>query len=137
MKKLFGGMSLVALMLVCLTGCGSSSLKCTGTVDDIEASAKATLKGDKVTKVVMESTEITDSEEEAKQYAALYNGFGSLGAESGYTVSAKASGKKVTMTATIDITKMSSEEIEDEFGSAELTKDAFVKAMEEEGLTCK
>lgn len=137
MKKLFGGMSLVALMLVCLTGCGSTSLKCTGTVDGLKSSAKATLKGDKVTKVVMEATETAETEEAAKQVVALYSGVGSLGSESGYTMSAKAKGKDVTITVTMDITKMSSEDVEEQLGSAELTKDAFVKAMEEEGLTCK
>lgn len=137
MKKLFGGMSLVALMLVCLTGCGSSSLKCTMSDEDNKSTVKATLNGDKITKVVMEQTETLDSEEEAKTTAALYSGISSLGSEDGYTISVKAKGKDVIMTATIDITKMSSEEIEDEFDSEELTKDAFVKAMEEEGFTCK
>lgn len=40
MKKLFGGISMVAIMLVCLTGCGKgNTLKCTGKVDGNEATA--------------------------------------------------------------------------------------------------
>lgn len=136
MKKLFG-FAMVAICAVCLTGCGNSNeLKCTGEIDGQKATVKATLKSDKITKVVVESSEEAESAEEAKAGAAMINGFGSMAGE-GMTMSAKANGKKVTMTITMDIAKMSSDDIEDQLGTAELTKDAFVKAMEEEGMTCK
>lgn len=138
MKKLFGGISMVAIMLVCLTGCGkSNTLKCTGKLDGTDTTMTATLNGDKVVKIIAEGKEIANSEDEAKQNAAMYNGFGSLGAESGITISAKASGKNVNMTMTMDVAKMSESALESNLGTKDLTKDSFVKAMEDEGLTCK
>lgn len=137
MKKLFGGISMVAIMLVCLTGCGkSNTLKCTGKVDDNDTTATATLSGDKITKVVMETKSVADSEDEAKQGVAMINGLGSLAGE-GMTMSAKANGKNVTMTMTMDVTKMSESDLENNLGTKELSKGAFVKAMEDQGLTCK
>ena len=116
-----------AIMLVCLTGCGKgNTLKCTGKVDGNEATATATLNGDKITKVVMETKSVADSEDEAKQGVAMINGLGSL-----------ANGKNVTMTMTMDVTKMSESDLENNLGTKELSKDSFVKAMEDEGLTCK
>lgn len=140
MKRLFGGISVVAIMLVCLTGCGKSSgadLKCTGKMDGNDATVKATLSSDKVTKVVIESKTVAESEEEAKQGVAILNGFGSLNSDSGITMTAEANGKNVTMTMTLDVTKMSSEDLENNLNTTDLTKDGFVKAMEEQGLTCK
>lgn len=137
MKKLFGGISMVAIMLVCLTGCGkSNTLKCTGKVDDNDTTVTATLSGDKITKVVIDTKSVADSEDEAKQGVAMINGLGSLAGE-GMTMSAKANGKNVTMTMTMDVTKMSESDLENNLGTKDLTKDSFVKAMEDEGLTCK
>ena len=135
MKKMFG---LLASLLVVfsLTGCGNE-LKCTGEVDGQKMTAKATLDGEKITKVVMESVSEAESKEEAENGAKLINGLGAMASESGITMVAKANGKKVTMTMTMDVTKMKSEDLEEEFDTAELTKDSFIKAMEEEGLTCK
>ena len=137
MKKLFGGISMVAIMLVCLTGCGKgNTLKCTGKVDDNDTTVTATLNGDKITKVVMETKSVADSEDEAKQGVAMINGLSSLAGE-GMTMSAKANGKNVTMTMTMDVAKMSESDLEGNLGTKDLTKDAFVKAMKDEGLTCK
>ena len=127
MKKLFGGISMVAIMLVCLTGCGKgNTLKCTGKVDGNEATATATLNGDKITKVVMETKSVADSEDEAKQGVAMINGLGSLAGE-GMTMSAKANGKNVTMTMTMDVTKMSESDLENNLGTKDLTKASFLK----------
>ena len=137
MKKLFGGISMVAIMLVCLTGCGkSNTLKCTGKVDDNDTTVTATLSGDKITKVVIDTKSVADSEDEAKQGVAMINGLGSLAGE-GMTMSAKANGKNVTMTMTLDVAKLSESDLENNLGTKDLSKDAFVKAMEEKGLTCK
>lgn len=126
-----------AIMLVCLTGCGKgNTLKCTGKVDGNEATATATLNGDKITKVVMETKSVADSEDEAKQGVAMINGLSSLAGE-GMTMSAKANGKNVTMTITMDVAKVSEDNLESNLGTTDLSKDSFVKAMEDEGLTCK
>ena len=53
------------------------------------------------------------------------------------TMSAKANGKNVTMTMTMDVTKMSESDLENNLGTKEMSKDAFVKAMGDQGLTCK
>lgn len=137
MKKLFGGISMVAIMLVCLTGCGkSNALKCTGKVDGNDTTVTATLSGDKITKVVMDTKSVANSEDEAKQGVAMINGIGSLAGE-GMTMSAKANGKNVTMTMTLDVAKLSESDLENNLGTKDLSKDAFVKAMEDKGLTCK
>ena len=137
MKKLFGGISMVAIMLVCLTGCGKgNTLKCTGKVDDNDTTVTATLSGDKITKVVIDTKSVADSEDEAKQGVAMINGIGSLAGE-GMTMSAKANGKNVTMTITMDVAKVSESNLESNLGTKDLSKDSFVKAMEDEGLTCK
>lgn len=138
MKKLFGGISMVAIMLVCLTGCGKgNTLKCTGNLDGTDTTMTATLNDGKVVKISAEGKETFDSEDEAKQNAAATNVFGSLGAESGITITAKANGKNVITTMTIDVAKVSESDLENSLGTKDLTKDAFVKAMKDQGLTCK
>ena len=138
MRKMMG---LLASLLVVfsLTGCGSkgNELKCTGEIDGQKATVTATLDGEKITKVVMKSVAEAESKEEAEQGAAVINGMGAMFGESGMTMSAKVDGKKVTTTMTMDVAKMESEDLEDNLGTSDLTKDSFVKAMEEEGLTCK
>lgn len=137
MKKMLGFV-MAALMTVCLTGCGSkgNELKCTGKIDGQEATVKASLNSDKITKVVIETSTEASSKEEATAGVAMINAMGSSAGE-GMTMSAKANGKKVTMTITMDVAKMSSSDLESQIGTSELTKDAFVKAMEDEGMTCK
>ena len=138
MKKIVG-LCASLLVVLSLTGCGSKSneLKCTGKVDEQEVSAVATLDGEKITKVVLESKAEAGSKEEAEQGAALINGFGAMAAESGMTMSAKVDGKKVTTKMTMDIAKMDAESLEDQFSTEDLTKESFIEAMEEQGLTCK
>lgn len=138
MKKIISGFVATAFMLVCLTGCGKGAdLKCTGKMDGADATITATLDSDKITKVVMVNKSEAESEEEAKQGVAYINAMGIGSSEKGITMSAKASGKKVTLTVTVDVTKMSAEDIENQFDVTDLTKENFVKSMEEQGLTCK
>ena len=137
MKKIVG-LCASLLVVLSLTGCGKSNeLKCTGEVDGQKATVTATLDSDKIIKVVMESKVEAESKEEAEQGAAMINGFGALAAQSGMTMSAKADGKNVTTTMVLDVAKMEDEALEENLGTTDLNKDAFVKAMEEEGLTCK
>lgn len=137
MKKIVG-LCASLLVVLTLTGCGKSNeLKCTGKVDDQDVTAVATLSGDKITKVKLETKMETESKEVAEQSVNFINGFGALAAESGMTMSAKANGKNVTTTVVMDVTKMQSEDLEEELGTTELTKDAFVTAMKDKGLTCK
>lgn len=138
MKKLLGIM-MVGLFSICLTGCGSkgNQLKCTGKVEGQDMTMTATIKSDKVTKVVVETKSVASSEEEAKQGVAVINGLGAMGSESGMTMTAEAKGKNVTIKATMDITKMSSDDIEEEFGASDLTKEKLESYAKEQGLTCK
>lgn len=138
MKKLFG-FAMVALCAVCLTGCGSkgNQLKCTGEIEGQKATVTASLDSDKVTKVVMETVAEASSKDEATAGAAMINGMGSAFGVEGMTMSAKASGKKVTTTMTMDVAKMKSDDLESNLGTTDLTKDAFVEAMKGQGLTCK
>ena len=137
MKKVFGFV-MVGLVTLCLTGCGSSEqLKCTGNISGQDTTVKATLKDNNVTKVSMEMVTQASSQEEAKSGANYINSSLSSTDVEGMKLSAKANGKKVITTITMDISKMSASEIESEMGTADLTKDAFVKSMEEEGMTCR
>ena len=106
-----------------------------------------TESGNKVTNITMKMVMEASSEEEAKQGVAMYNGFGSLFAENGITMSAKANGKKVTITSEIDVekAKKAQEETDSDedfsFSSdldlTDISKDAIIKAFEKQGLTCK
>ena len=139
MKKLFGFL-MVAVITVCLTGCGSNSSKliCTGEMDGDKATAKVTLKDDKVTKVIIENITKLPAAGDAAFLASLIDAKIDATEEvEGLKMSAKANGTKVTAIATMDIVKMSAEDIEDLFGTTDLTKDAFVKYIEDKGLTCK
>lgn len=136
MKKLFV-FAMVALCIVCLTGCGSngSKLKCTGIVNGVDATMTATLKGDKVTKIDIKSTMEMGSVEEAIKEAYMMNALGLIREE--FEISAKVSGKKVITTGIMDITKIDTDEIEKQYGPKGFTKDDFIKGSEELGLTCQ
>ena len=137
MKKSFIGISMITIMLICLTGCGNgSTLKCTAT-DGSENTITATLNGNKITKVVMEEKMVADSEEEAQMGVDMYTGLFSSEDDNGVVVSGKADGKNFTMTMTMDVTKMSEDDLESYLGTKDLTKDAFVEAMKEKKLTCE
>ena len=144
MKKIAG--LVVALVAVfSLTACGSSTkydFTCTGKVDEYDMTVNGVVKDGKVTEIIAEQKTEASSAEEAKQGVAMINGFGSMAAESGMTMTAKANGKNVTITTTIDVAKAAaaSDDADDNSLGIDLsnaTKDALVKAFEKQGLTCK
>ena len=109
MKKVFGFLFLVAFALV-LTGCGKGN---TVTCDmGSEGKMVVSFKDGKVDSAKLEM------ELESKEIADMYCSIDK---------DAKCNGKKVTMT-------MPADELEDVKG---LTKDEFLKAAKEEGLSCK
>ena len=147
MKK-FAGMLVAFIAVFSLTACGSKAdFTCTGKVEGQEATVTGTVKDGKVTTINMKMVAEASSEDEAKQAAAMYTGFGALGASNGITMSAKANGKKVTVTTEVDVEKAKKEEeAEDDDDEMSFTsdidlsdasKDAVIKYFEKQGLTCK
>lgn len=149
MKKIAG--LVVALVAVfTITGCGSSTkydFTCTGKVDGQEATIKGLVKNDKVTKVIMEETIEAPSAEEAKQSAELSKAMGAMFSSMGVTLDTKVSGKKVTMTMTMDVEKVlkAQEDSKNSDGMSftssidfsDVTKDGFIATLKKQGLTCK
>lgn len=138
MKKLVG-IAAAFVALFGLTACGSKyDFTCTGKIEGVESTVKGTVKDGKVSKVIMEATEEAPSEKEAKAAADMTNAMKSMMEGSGVTLEAKANGKKYTMTMTMDVTKMTEESKENaELDLSDLSKDAFIKKLTDEGLTCK
>ena len=147
MKKI-AGLLAAFVAVFSLTACGSTSntFKCTGKIEGEDATVTGTIKGGKVTKIVAEQKKELESEEQAKQGAAMYNGFGSMAAESGMSMTAKASGKTVTISIEVDVEKFvkaakdNGEDTDDNAFGIDLSKtnkDEIVKAFEEQGLTCE
>ena len=139
MKK-FLSLVLVFVCVVCVAGCSKADFTCTGKLEGQEATVTGTTKGDTVTNLKIESVADAKSEKEAEQGAALINGFGSLAKDQGITMSAKVSGKTVTTTMEIDVvkaSKSSSSSSSAGFDLSDSSKDKIIKALEDEGLTCK
>lgn len=142
MKKILGTLSVITLMLVCLTGCGSiSTLECNGEIDGQKVNYVATLKGDNVTEVEVNSEYIAESEEVAKTSAEylekyLANIYGDS-SETGISITSKAEGKKVISNIKLDVKKLSKSTLDEQFGNNKLTKKSFKEFAEDSGLTCK
>ena len=148
MKKIAG--LVVALVAVfSLTACGSSTkydFTCTGDIDGQKGTISGIVKDGKVTKLVSETKEDASSAEEAKKGADVINAMGAIAKDSGMEVSAKVSGKTVSMIVTIDVAKAAKaaeeagEDADDNTLGIDLsnaTKDAIIKAFEKQGLKCK
>lgn len=142
MKKILGALSMITLVLVCLTGCGSiSTLECNGEIDGQKENYVATLKGDNVTEVEVNSEYIAESEEVAKTSAEylekyLANIYGDS-SETGISITSKAEGKKVISNIKLDVKKLSKSTLDEQFGNNKLTKKSFKEFAEDSGLTCK
>lgn len=142
MKKILGALSVITVMLFCLTGCSlSNTLKCTGEKDGSKIEYIASLKGDTVTKVELNNEYTAESEEDAKstgesleEYLETINEEIS---ESGISINSKVKGKKVITNVKIDIEKVSESTLNKLFNDTELTKESFKEFAEDSGLTCK
>lgn len=139
MKK-FLSLVVVMTLVFCFAGCGKADFICTGKVNGAEAKIEGKVSGDQVTELYMTSSSTANSETEAKQAVSLVNGFSSLLEDQGLKMKASYSGKEVTTEMTIDVAKVaksSSAKSQVGFDLKETTKDAIIKSLEEEGLTCK
>lgn len=139
MKK-FLGLVVAFACVVCAAGCSKADFTCTGKLEGSEATIEGKLNGNQVVELKMSTTTEAKSEKEAEQSVSLINGFSSLFESAGIKMSAKASGKEVSTEMTIDVakaSKSSSAKSQVGFDLDETSKDAIIKAIEEEGLTCK
>ena len=138
MKKFVGIIS-AALVLVCLTGCSKGNeLKCTLEEDGAKSVVIGTVKDGKITKMVQEATETYESEDELEQAYTYANAMMSLlGSVEGLSGEVKKDGLDLTMSMTMDLEKMSAEDIASELGQESITEEEFKKEYEEQGYTCK
>ena len=139
MKK-FLSLVVAFACVVTVAGCGKADFVCTGKIDGAEGRVEGKVSGDQVTELYITSTSEAKSEKEAEQAASLVNGLGSLASGQGIEMKAKVSGKEVTTEMTVDVTKVtksSSAKSQVGFDLSNTTKDEVIKAIEEEGLTCK
>lgn len=132
--------SIMAAMVVLLTGCGGDKLVATKTEDGLEQKVEVTFKNDKASEIVM--TMETNSEEEAEEAADMYKGIMAMasgmaeegGEEVDLGMEVEAKGKKL-------IIKMNAEAFMEQYGEdvsdEELTREALEKSLEESGFTIK
>ena len=120
-----------ACALALLTGCVKNQVTCTGEQNQEGIKIRATVtaeldSNDKLTDAVIEYE--LDNNDAATQYCNIFKTL----ENTGKGVNVKCSGKKITVTGYANI------ETEDESESyVGASKEDFIKAMENEGLTCK
>lgn len=137
MKKNLMVMSVLFMALITLTGCGGKKLTCTKTEGENSAKIVYEFKGDSPVKATSESTEVYDTEDEAKQAKAMIDAVKGLAGSQDYMkIDAEQKGKKVITKISLDVTKMTDEEKEEEL-SKDATYDSLKKDAEEDGFTCK
>lgn len=137
MKKNLMVMSVLFMALITLTGCGGKKLTCTKTEGENSAKIVYEFKGDSPVKATSESTEVYDTEDEAKQAKAMIDAvMGLAGSQDYMKIDAEQKGKKVITKISLDVTKMTDEEKEEEL-SKDATYDSLKKDAEEDGFTCK
>ena len=137
MKKNFYGFVIGSLIIISLTGCGNQSLKCNMEDGNEKSEVVVSFKNKEATKIIMKSIGEVDSEENAKQSVDIINNLSSRSEENGIVMSAKADGKKVSMKMTIDISKMSNNDLKKQFNTENLSKENLTKLFEDKGYSCK
>lgn len=140
MKKMLGAV-FALLALVGVTGCGSkgADIVCESKDGSDVSYYKATLDGDKVVKLSMESTTVAESEEEAELMVSYGK---SLKADyeeddEGISFDIKRDKLNVKMTITYDFKKVDKETLEYDFGKSVITEADFREMAEGDGFTCK
>ena len=137
MKKNFYGFIVGSLIIISLTGCGNQSLKCNMEEGNEKAEVVVSFKNKEASKIIMKSIGEVDSEENAKQSVDIINNLSSKSEENGIVMSAKADGKKVSMEMTMDISKMSNNDLKKQFNTENLSKENLTKLFEDKGYSCK
>lgn len=136
MKK-YMMMLVVMIALIMTTGCGGKKLNCTMESDGIVSEATAKISGGKVTSTTIKMSKEASSEEEASQYKTAFETSLESQKEDYITTDVKVDGKKVTVTATLHVSKMTEEQIKSNLGDTELTLDGMKDYYTEKGYTCK
>ena len=145
--KNFLKVSVLALVLVLVSGCGSSGkvLTCTQTEEEsgmkMVNTVKMTFEKDKATKLDMEVKITLD--DEYKSYMSMFTSafesqYKSLKEEKGVSYKSDTKGNTATFTVNADLTKMS-KDAKDKlgFGDATGSYSDNKKAAEKEGYKCK
>ena len=138
MKKVLCSI-LCGFILVGAVGCGSKEeLKCTAQEDGSKGTLVGTFEKDSLKKMTMETTTTYDSEEDLEsEYEMLQFTIGIFNAMEGAEGSISKKGLSATMKISIDLNKMSSENLEDMFEKESMSKEDFKTYAEEQGFTCK
>lgn len=136
MKKYMMLLVLV-ITLVCVTGCGGEKLNCTMENNGVVSEATAKVSGGKVTSTTIKMSKEATSEEEAQQIKTAFESLLESEKEDYIKADVDVKGKTVTMTATLQISKMTDEQIKSNLKDTELTIDGMKKYYTEKGYTCK
>lgn len=138
MKKIVSFLA-VMVIAICMTGCSKGEeLKCTMEEDNTKEVIKATLSGDKITKVVVDTSRKYDDKEQLESdYSMSQMVVGMFSAIDGMKASVKKDGMSVKVSITMDIKKMKTSDLEDNFGYENLTKENFLTYAKDAGYTCK
>lgn len=142
MKKMLGFV-MVALMTVCLTGCGGSSknvITCTQTEDDQKITIAATTdKDDKIVKIKMTMDMAASTKEELESsYQIMKLGSEQLNKTDGVKVDVDKKNLNLIMTVDVDL-KKAPKDVLKSFNMDEIdsTGAEFKKSAEKNGATCK
>lgn len=138
MKKVLWSI-LCGCIIVGAVGCGSKEeLKCTAQEDGSTGTLVGTFEKGTLKKMTMETTTTYESEEDLEsEYEMLQFTVGIFDAMDGAEGSLSKKDLSATMKITIDLNKMSSENIEDMFEKESMNKEEFKSYAEEQGFTCK
>lgn len=139
MKKMLGAV-FALLALVGVTGCGSkgADIVCESKDGSDVSYYKATLDGDKVVKLSMESTTVAESEEEAELMVSYGKSLKTTyESEKGVSFDIQRNKLEVKMIMTYDFKKMDKDGIEDLLGETAITEADFREMAEGDGFTCK
>ncbi len=129
------------ILLVGMTGCGSSSkeeLKCTMKDENRTETVIGVFEKDKLTKMTQETIATYETAEDLDEdYAMAQFTVGMSNAMDGVEGTINKKDLTLTTKITFDLSKMSSETINDMFEKESMSKEDFQSELKEEGYTCK
>ncbi len=138
MRKKVMLMTVLFLALVILTGCGGKKLTCTTTEDGEISKLVANFKNNKVTTMTTESTEVYETEEEAENSKKVLTAMLGVTQSDYLKFEIKQNGKELTTIMTLDLTKMTDEQIAEEIEvKQDISYDGLKEMYESQGFECK
>ena len=136
MKKYLMTLSVLVAVLL-MTGCGEKKLVCKMEEGKENAEVTVAFKSGKATTATIKMTMEANSEEEAKQAKTVLESLVPASTEEYTESKVTQKGKTVILTSTLKISEMTDEQIKEELGNVELTKEGMKSHFEGQGYSCK